>query len=243
MLLPPKVAADVADGSVTLAFRRWQRPDVRPGSRFRTPAGVVEVTSVDVVDPGTLTDADAHAAGLPDAAALLRLLDPEAVAQRRRTGRYGRTPVADAAATGTTAADTTAADVTATGTTAADTTAADVTGWPVYRVGLAWAGPDPRVALRDDTDLTDADVAAIDARLDRLDGASSHGPWTAATLDVIRRRPHVRAPDLAAELGRERDPFKLDVRKFKALGLTQSFDVGYALSPRGEAYRARTRRR
>ena len=95
MLLPPKVAAGVADGSVTLAFRRWQRPDVRPGSRFRTPAGVVEVTSVDVVDAGSLTDADAHAAGLPDVGALLRLLDPAAVATRRATARYGRTPVAD----------------------------------------------------------------------------------------------------------------------------------------------------
>jgi len=222
VLLPPKVAAGVADGSVTLAFRRWQRPDVRPGSRFRTRAGVIEVMAVDVVDPALLTDADAHAAGLPDVAALLHLLDPEAVAKRRRTARYGRTPVTDAAA--------------------ADTTAADTTGWPVYRVGLTWAGPDPREALRDDAALSDADVAAIDARLDRLDRASSHGPWTAATLDVIRRRPHVRAPDLAAELGRERDPFKLDVRKLKALGLTQSFDVGYALSPRGEAYASRTRR-
>ncbi|WP_225214770.1 hypothetical protein [Cellulomonas avistercoris] len=52
----------------------------------------------------------------------------------------------------------------------------------------------------------------------------------------------MRAPDLAAELGRERDPFKLDVRKLKALGLTQSFDVGYALSPRGETYLTRTHR-
>ncbi|MBO3089271.1 hypothetical protein [Cellulomonas dongxiuzhuiae] len=218
MLLPPKVAAAVADGTVTLAFRRWQRPDVHPGTRFRTPAGVVEVTSVDVVDPATLTDADAHAAGLPDVAALLRLLDPDAVAKRRRTARYGRSPVA------------------------ADAPAPDTTAWPVHRVGLAWAGPDPREALRGDADLTDADVAAIDARLDRLDRASTHGPWTVATLDVIRRRPHVRAPDLAAELGRERDPFKIDVRKLKGLGLTQSFDVGYALSPRGEAYLARTRR-
>lgn len=218
MLLPPKVAAGVADGTVTLAFRRWQRADVRPGSRFRTSAGVVEVTSVDVVDPADLTDADAHAAGLPDVASLLRLLDPDAVAKRRRTARYGRAPAP------------------------APDEPADTTGWPVHRVGLTWAGPDPREALREDADLTDADVAAIDARLDRLDRASPHGPWTAATLDVIRRRPHVRAPDLAAELGRERDPFKIDVRKLKGLGLTQSFDVGYALSPRGEAYLARTTR-
>ncbi len=103
-------------------------------------------------------------------------------------------------------------------------------------------GGGPRIALRESTELTDLDVATIDGRLERLDRASSHGPWTKATLDIIRRRPHTRAPDLAEELGRERDPFKIDVRKLKNLGLTQSFEVGYALSPRGEAYLARTTR-
>ena len=107
---------------------------------------------------------------------------------------------------------------------------------------LSWAGADPRIALREDAALSEDDVRAIDVRLERLDRASSHGPWTMATLDIIRRRPRTRAPDLAAELGRERDPFKIDVRKLKNLGLTQSFEVGYALSPRGEAYLARTRR-
>jgi hypothetical protein len=33
----------------------------------------------------------------------------------------------------------------------------------------------------------------------------------------------------------ERLPFKANVRKLKALGLTESLDVGYRLSPRGEA--------
>ena len=41
--------------------------------------------------------------------------------------------------------------------------------------------------------------------------------------------------ELAAELGRDRPSFKLDVRKLKALGLTESLDVGYRLSPRGLA--------
>ena len=67
-------------------------------------------------------------------------------------------------------------------------------------------------------------------------GHPAHGPWTIATLQLIGRRPRVRAPDLAAELGRERDPFKIDVRKLKNLGLTISHDVGYELSPRGIAY-------
>ena len=46
----------------------------------------------------------------------------------------------------------------------------------------------------------------------------------------------MRAPDLAASLGRETLPFKRDVRKLKELGLTESLEVGYRLSPRGRAY-------
>jgi hypothetical protein len=111
-----------------------------------------------------------------------------------------------------------------------------------YRVRLSWVGADPRIALREDADLSDDDVAALDARLERLDRASSHGPWTMQTLELIRRRPQVRAPDLAAEVGRERDPFKIDVRKLKNLGLTRSYDVGYDLSPRGAEYLRRTGR-
>lgn len=195
MLLPPKVAHGVADGSVSLAFRRWRRPDVRVGSEFRTVAGVIRVDAVEVVEDVTdLTDDEARQAGWPDAARLRKQLEK-------------------------------------------------VEGdLPTFRVRLSWAGPDPRVALRESADLTDEDVAAIDARLERLDRASSHGPWTMATLDVIRRRPHTRAPDLAAELGRERDPFKIDVRKLKNLGLTRSFDVGYEISPRGISYLERTKR-
>jgi hypothetical protein len=56
------------------------------------------------------------------------------------------------------------------------------------------------------------------------------------TLRLIQRRPAVRAGDLADELGRERLPFKTDVRKLKNLGLTISLGTGYRLSPRGEAY-------
>jgi hypothetical protein len=57
-------------------------------------------------------------------------------------------------------------------------------------------------------------------------------------LRAIAERPGVRAADLAASLGRETQPFKLDVRKLKKLGLTLSLEVGYRVSPRGEAYLA-----
>ncbi len=115
--------------------------------------------------------------------------------------------------------------------------------WSTYRVTLAYAGPDPRIALRESAELTADDVAAIDARLERLDRASSHGPWTMRTLDLIRQHPQRRAPDLARLEGRETAPFKIDVRKLKGLGLTISHPVGYEISPRGTAYLARTGRR
>jgi hypothetical protein len=105
---------------------------------------------------------------------------------------------------------------------------------PLYRVGLRWAGADPRIALRG-RPPTDAELAQLRARLHRLDAASTIGPWTRSTLAIIDRSPEVRAPDLAAELGRDTPSFKRDVRKLKELGLTESLDIGYRLSPRGEA--------
>ena len=104
-----------------------------------------------------------------------------------------------------------------------------------YRVRLRYAGDDPRVALRTDDDLSDEDVATLTSKLDRLDKSSSFGAWTRATLRLIADRPNVRAPDLAASMGRETLPFKEDVRKLKALGLTISHSPGYELSPRGHA--------
>ena len=105
---------------------------------------------------------------------------------------------------------------------------------PAWRIGLAYAGPDPREALR--AAVPDADeVAAITARLDRLDASSPHGAWTRETLDLIDLNPTVRAPELAARVGRETADFKKDVRKLKELGLTESLAIGYLLSPRGEA--------
>ena len=105
---------------------------------------------------------------------------------------------------------------------------------PAWRVGLRYAGPDPREALRQTVPGPD-EIEAITARLDRLDRASSYGAWTRATLDLVDAHPEVRAPDLAALVGRETGDFKRDVRKLKELGLTESLDIGYRLSPRGEA--------
>jgi len=111
---------------------------------------------------------------------------------------------------------------------------------PVFRIGLRYAGPDPRIALRDDADLAEQEHAQLVGRLDRLDRVSRHGPWTRATLATIERRPATRAAELAHALGRETLAFKRDVRKLKELGLTESLDAGYRLSPRGRALTRRS---
>jgi hypothetical protein len=114
---------------------------------------------------------------------------------------------------------------------------------PTYRVRFRPAADaDPRDALAASGELTRDDVDGIARRLARLDRSSSHGEWTEAVLRTIAARPGVRAADLAAGFGRETQPFKLDVRKLKNLGLTLSLEVGYRLSPRGEAYLRTTRR-
>jgi hypothetical protein len=106
----------------------------------------------------------------------------------------------------------------------------------LYRVGFRLAGPDPRIALRERVDLSRDERSEVDRRLRRLDAASRHGPWTVQVLRLIADRPATRAADLAAELGREKAAFKADVRKLKELGLTESLEVGYRLSPRGRVY-------
>ena len=192
MLFPKQFWPGIADGSVTLTFRRWRRQQVMAGRRYRTPAGIVEVTSVTIASPDEIRDDEARRAGHQDAASLVAELPDR--------------PDSD-----------------------------------LFRIEFhAVTEPDPRAVLAASADLDEGTIAEITRRLDRLDRASSHGPWTRETLALIRDQPAIRAADLAGLLGRERASFKIDVRKLKNLGLTESLDVGYRLSLRGRAYVAST---
>jgi hypothetical protein len=106
----------------------------------------------------------------------------------------------------------------------------------VYRVELGTLRPDPRVALRQSAALGDEERREIAQRLQRLDSSAADGAWTRRTLEIIRDHPGRRAGDLSALVGMEKMPFKLNVRKLKALGLTESLEIGYRLSPRGAAF-------
>ena len=183
----------IADGTVTLTFRRWKRRQVVAGHRYRTGHRIVgrimiEVDDVEEVSPDEITDGDARRAGFPDAHTLVGQLRGEPAL-------------------------------------------------PVYRIAFHVVDePDPRSVLAASAELSAEDRREIQWRHDRLDRASRIGPWTAAVLETIAAQPATRAADLAAGFGRETQPFKNDVRKLKNLGLTESLEVGYRLSPRGRAY-------
>lgn len=188
MLFEKRFWPGLADGSITVTYRRWLRPQVVAGRSYRAAGQILDVSSVREVDEAAITDDDAIAAGYPDAASLRGDL-------RGGAGRQ------------------------------------------LYRIEFTRSTrPDPRATLAADAALDEARMAEIDQRLDRLDRASRHGPWTRQTLRLIADHPARRAGDLAEMVGRERAPFKLDVRKLKNLGLTESLEVGYRLSPRGRAY-------
>ena len=95
------------------------------------------------------------------------------------------------------------------------------------------------VKISDEVSQVDISLAEIQGKLEKMDRLSKHGPWTKQTLEIIAQNPRTAASKLAPLLGRETRPFKAEVRKLKKLGLTVSFEVGYELTPLGEAFLAR----
>jgi len=190
MLIKRTILDRIAAGDITLAFRRWRRPTVRPGGRLHTAIGLLAIDAVDPIDAADITAGDAARAGYDNRAALLEALNarPEGT---------------------------------------------------LYRVALRPIGPDPRLTLRRQAALSDGELSDLHGRLGRLDARSPAGPWTIAVLRLISRHEGRRAGDLAATLCRPLLAFKADVRKLKALGLTESLEIGYRLSPRGRAVLAR----
>lgn len=183
MLLTRAERARIVAAQATVVFRRWRRPTVRAGGTLRTASGVLAIDAITPVDPATLQDSDAQAAGFVSRTALL-----EALATRDGT---------------------------------------------VYRITLRYAGADPRIALRARDELSPAEIDELQRRLARLDAASPSGAWTRRVLQRIADCPGRRAADLAVECGQPTLVFKRNVRKLKELGLSESLEVGYRLSPRG----------
>jgi hypothetical protein len=173
MLFPARFWPGLADGSITIAFRRQKRPTVKQGGTLRSPGGVLFIDAVEAIEESDITEEDARAAGHPDRADVISILRPEGTLYRFRFHRIGE---------------------------------------------------DPRRDLR-----ADLDIDGIAAKLARLD-------WALPVLRLIRDNEGVVSTELAPQVGMERLPFKQKVRRLKELGLTESLETGYRLSPRGVAF-------
>jgi hypothetical protein len=106
----------------------------------------------------------------------------------------------------------------------------------IHRIELRYHSPDPRLEIRSQRNLTDEAFLQLKNKLERLDRYSKDGDWTIEVLESIRDNPKLKAKYLSAKLGKEKDGFKLNVRKLKNLGLTISHEEGYTLSPLGEKF-------
>jgi len=193
LLFQKRFLAGLVDGSITLTFRQWETPRVRPGGRYRChPIGVLEVDDLRRIRVGEISESDSRKAGFESRGHLLVYL-----------GQWSGGLLDD--------------------------------GREIFRVELHHAGDGDRVDSALQADLSSDDLDEIRSRLEKLD-ARSEKPWTRRFMKLIEAHPRLAASKLAAKVGEETMPFKARVVKLKKLGLTQSFEVGYEISPRGRVY-------
>jgi len=188
MLFEPRLKEGIHEGRIVLAFRRWRRGQVVAGRRYRTGLDMIEVESVDIIEPTAIDARQASEAGYATVDDVLADLRGDA-------------------------------------------------SLSLYRIRFRRIDePDPRDVLASAAELSADEIAAIGARLGRMDRSSSLGPWTMAVLAQISDHPGTVSTVLAQALGWPRQDFKARVRRLKELGLTVSLEVGYRLSARGAAY-------
>lgn len=135
MLFTHDVASGLADGTITLTFRTWSKPQAKPGGRYRTCGLLLEVDSVTRADVASINNDDARRAGYTSVEDLRHKLAAQ--------GHAGS----------------------------------------VWRVEFRCLGLDDRIARRNDDTLDSEKLAKLEARLARLDRASSTGPWTSKRCD------------------------------------------------------------
>lgn len=68
MLIRLEVLEAIKRGEITLQFRRWTRPSVKPGGTLKTKVGVLKIGRIDDLRPEDVTAADARKAGFRDVA-------------------------------------------------------------------------------------------------------------------------------------------------------------------------------
>ena len=74
MLIKREVLEAIKAGDITLQFRRWTRPSVKPGGTLKTKIGLLRIGRIDEMRPEDVTAAEARKAGFKDLADFQRWL-------------------------------------------------------------------------------------------------------------------------------------------------------------------------
>lgn len=106
----------------------------------------------------------------------------------------------------------------------------------IFKISVSYHSEDPRIELREQTNLTHEEFNKLKQKLERLDYFSKQGAWTISVLHTIKDNPHLPAIEISKLLGFEKEWLKLNIRKLKNLGLTISHHAGYEISPFGKLF-------
>ena len=104
----------------------------------------------------------------------------------------------------------------------------------LYKITFKLEQQDPRLKLREDTNLSEDELNKLMNKLHSFDTKGKIQHWTRRVMEIIHEKPRKPSIYYANKLGYEQLWFKASVRKLKNLGLTISHEVGYELSPRGK---------
>ncbi|MEM7110481.1 MAG: hypothetical protein AAF519_19790 [Bacteroidota bacterium] len=184
MLFKKKFLDLIEQGEIKIAFRKWSRPSVTESKTLLTPAGLLRIKSVKIIDYDQISDHEIVQAGYADRKELNKEL------AFKETG-------------------------------------------DIYKIEFDLEGVDPRIALRENSNISNAEMTKILDKLKRLDTSGKVKNWTFKVLDLLDREPGKYALEYSTQLGYEKEWFKLNIRKLKNLGLTISLTDGYEISPRG----------
>ena len=66
MLIRLEVLEAIKRGEITLQFRRWSRPSVKPGGTLKSKVGLLKIGRIDDMRHEDVTEADARSAGFKD---------------------------------------------------------------------------------------------------------------------------------------------------------------------------------
>ncbi|GKU79383.1 hypothetical protein [Paenibacillus sp. L3-i20] len=75
MLFKGHILEKIAEGTISLAFRRWRRAQIKPGSRLHTPIGLIEIKSLEIIIDTDITESEVALAGFSTRTELLKELD------------------------------------------------------------------------------------------------------------------------------------------------------------------------